>query len=614
MPRRWRKDPSAEEPSPGNPSPGRPLPFEITPLVPERQAPAGNPPAPAEQAPTPPAVPPAPPLWPRTAAPRAAAPRRDRSPLITTQIPPARPPLTARADPPSPEPALPGLPDTLVRFAAVTAALAFAGATANTAVGAVITAGWGRRPPPGYRCRISRLDGSVWVGLGEQADASAAAELAAALGGTVIRFREGRPEGTAGSFPVPEHVTVLEPVPLLWLASTLMPAGPPSPLSEVAVVTTGRLAGPIVRRWQRSLAEVTISELSVAPIGPHDPVRGTRPAVLVRVASRDGRLPQQAIAALTDLPHTVVCRVADRLLIDVRFALPADDRQLAAEIPVGETWIAGGVDAGLWRIASRGAEVTAPSRLAFTVPVGTGAPGAGLAAQEAPASLAPGAPVRVVPARRPDGSADAMLLDDLELDRLRRFLSMSPLAETAFIVPGPGRHLLTEPAGLLTAVPFGVPVGWIGPGGLYVEAGYELDPPVPSTARRELFQLDRDSIVVLCHNSACRLALSGMVPAWRLWLGEAPEPDGGISERGRQLLAGLAPAAPVSATLVPAGPGRDGGRAGMQLDRGQLLIEAEQLEQRGELAGAARRLEEVGELYRAAVLYQRAAREASGRG
>ena len=151
----------------------------------------------------------------------------------------------------------------------------------------------------------------------------------------------------------------------------------------------------------------------------------------------------------------------------------------------------------------------------------------------------------------------------------------------------------------------------IGPGGLYLEAGHELDPPVPFTARQELFGLNRDSIVVLGRDGAWRLALSDMVPAWRLWLGQAPVPAGGISERGRQLLTALAPAAPVPA--APSGPVRDQGRAG-QLDRGQLLIEAEQLEQRGELAGAARRLEEVGELYRAAVLYQRAAREAAGHG
>jgi hypothetical protein len=609
---RWpgRKDPAS----------GRRLPFEITPLPPDQRVPPASP----DDQPEPAAAPPRPPVAPpvRTPAPpgprrRPGPPRPDRSPLVATQIRSSTPSPAPHPDPPSPKPARPDLPDVLVRFDAdaVPAALAFAGATAGATAGA---AGWDQRRPSGHRCRVSRLDGSVWVSLDDQATAGPAAELVVALGGTVVRRRDGWPDGPSGAVPAPDDAA-LEPVPLLWLASTLMPAGPLRPLPEIAVVTTGRLAGPIVRRWQRSPAEVTISALSLEPIVPGDSPAdaATWSAVLIRVTSRDGPLPQRAIAALTDLPHTVVCRVADRMLIDVRFMLPADDRQLVAEIPVGESWIAGGGEVGLWRIVSRGAEVMPPARVAFAVPSGTVPsrtiwPGAGLPGRAADTSMAPGGPVQVVPARRPDGRADAVLLDDLELDRLRRFLSLSPLAETAFIVPGPGRHLLTEPAGLLTAVPFGTPVCRIGPGGLYLEAGHELDPPVPSTARPELFQLDRDSIVVLCHDGACRLALSGMVPAWRLWLGEAPAPVGGISERGRQLLAVLAPAAPVPA--APSGQARDEGRAGQQLDRGRLLIEAERLEQRGELAGAARRLEEVGELYRAAVLYQRAAREAAGRG
>jgi len=605
MPRRWRRDPP-----PGEPPPGRRLPFQITPLAPDQPAPEEDPPARAGGRPAPPAAPPAsPPPW------RWPGGRPDRIPLVATQIRPATPQLTARAEPPSPEPGPPQFPGVLVRFAAdaIPAALTFASATAGPAAGDAA----GRGSLPGYRCWVSHRDGSVWVSLDDQVAAGPAAELAAALGGMIVRHRGGRSGRLPGTDPEPGEAA-LEPVPLLWLASTLMPSGPLRPLPAIAVVTTGRLAGSIVRRWQRSPAEVTVSELSLEPFarGDPSPPADPWPAVLIRVSSRGDRLAQQAIAALTDLPHTVVCRVADRLLIDVRFMLPVDDRQLAAEIPAGHSWIAGGRDAGLWRIVSRGSEVTPPIRLAFTVPSALAQPPplfpvAGLAGRSADARPGPGVPVQVVPARGPDGRADAVLLDDLELDRLRRFLSMSPLAETAFIVPGPGRHLLTEPAGLLTAVPFGLPVCRIGPGGLYLEAGYELDPPVPSTARQELFGLDRDSIVVLCHDGACRLALARMVPAWRLWLGDAPVPAGGISERGLQLLAGMAPAAPVPGAA--SGQARED-RTGQRLDRGQLLIEAEQLEQRGELAGAARRLEEVGELYRAAVLYQRAAREAAGRG
>jgi hypothetical protein len=586
MPRRpWRK----------GEGPAKRPPFDITPLPPSPDpshagAPPSSPAPPTAPAATPPTAPETSPpgLRPKPPGPwpRPAAPRRDRTPpLVATPIQPeVTPSPVAPADVATPAgPARREFPDQLVRFAAdsVPAALAFANATA----------GEDRRQPSGYRCRVSRADGSVWIGLGEQAAAGGAAELAVALGGTIVPL--------AG----PDDLTPLEPVPLLWLASTLMPTAQPRPLPEIAVVTTGRMADPIARRWQRTQAEVTISQLSLEPLGPHAPP-STRPAVLVRVTSRDGLLPQQGIAALTDLPHTVACRVTDRLLIDVRFALSADDRRLVAEIPVGESWLVGARDFGAWRVIGRGPEVVPLARLAFAIPSWDG-----LSDQAAGTGLAEGALVRVVPATRPDGRADAVLLDDLELDRLRRFLSVSPLAETAFIFPGPGRHLLTEPAGLLTEVPFGMPVCRIGPGGLYLEAGHELDPPVPLAARPELFQLDRDSIVVLCHDSASRLALSGMVPAWRLWLGDAPEVTGGISERGQQLLAGLAP--PEQVPAGSAGQATEAAQSGSALDRGQLLIEAEQLEQRGELAGAAQRLEDAGELYRAAVLYQRAAREAA---
>ena len=591
MPRRpWRK----------GEGPAKPPPFEITPLPPSpaQSRPAAPPPSTASPAapPAPPAPPVTPPTaaetrpsapWPRPAGPwpRQAAPRRDRSPLVATPIqiettPASAAPAGAAT---AAGPARREFPERLARFAAdsVPAALAFAGATA----------GEGRRQPSDYRCRVSRADESVWVDLGEQAASGGAAELAVALGGTIVPL--------AG----PDDLTALDQVPLLWLAATLMPAAPARPLPEIAVVTTGRMADPIVRRWQRTQADVTISQLSVEPLGPHAPP-GPRAAVLIRVTSRDRLLPQQAIAALTDLPHTVVCRVTDRLLIDIRFALPADDRRLVAEIPVGESWLVGGRDFGAWRVVGRGPEVVPPARLAFAIPSW-----AGLPEHAAGAGLVAGELVRVVPARQPDGRTDAVLLNDWELDRLRQFLSVSPLADTAFIFPGPGRHLLTEPAELLTTVPFGVPVCRIGPEGLYLEAGHELDPPVPLTARRELFQLDRDSIVVLCQDGASRLALSSMVPAWRLWLGDAPEAAGGISARGQQLLAGLAPAEQVPAG--PTGQNTEAARSGSALDRGQLLIEAEQLEQRGELAGAAQRLEDAGELYRAAVLYQRAAREAA---
>jgi hypothetical protein len=426
-----------------------------------------------------------------------------------------------------------------------------------------------------------------------------AAELATALGGTVFEMHDGRPVTVTGD------VTALVPIRLPELVATLMATGsPPAQLAAIYVMTTGRLARPVIRRWQRTGADVSVAQLSVEPLDA-PPGSASAQAVLISIVSRAGPLPHQAVVALTELPRTLVCRAVDRLLLDVRFALPMDDHQIAAEVPADEHWIVGGADSGGWRITSHGAEARPSLELSFTVPRRAAKPSspstAGLAADLR-------SPVRIVPAAHPDGRADAVLLDDAELHRLRRFLSRSPLAETAFLVLGPHRHLLTEPAGLLTTVPFGVPVHRIGPGGLYLEAGYVLDPPVPMIARQELFQLDNDSTVVVCADGAYRLALSALVPAWSLWLGEAPEPTDGMSAYGQQLLAQLAPP---GAPAAPLGGGRHIRQH--QPDRGQLLLDAERLEQRGDLAGAARSLEEGGELYRAALLYQRAARETAAR-
>jgi hypothetical protein len=606
MPRPWSRKPPGNE--------GRPLPFEMSqlpsdPPAPEPAEEPQDPPAPSRTTAPPPTRKPSQGRTP----PRGQAGRpkpRTHDPLVASLIQkqkqvsagqnPAQPDVTSATVPPTR-----AQPVTVVRFDrdAVLAALAFAGAAPLAIAGATPPAGGSGRQPQESRCYQNPDDGSVWVATAMSVSGAAApitapaAELATALGGTVFEMRDGR--------PVTGDVTALAPIRLPELVATLMATGsPPAQLTAIYVMTAGRLARPVIRRWQRTAADVSVAQLSVEPLDS-PPGSASAQVVLISIVSRAGPLPHQAVVALTELPRTLVCRAADRLLLDVRFALPMDDHQIAAEVPTDERWIVGGADSGGWRITSHGAEARPSLELSFTVPRKAAKPSspstAGLAADLR--SL-----VRIVPATHPDGRADAVLLDDTELHRLRRFLSRSPLAETAFLVLGPHRHLLTEPAGLLTTVPFGVPVHRIGPGGLYLEAGYVLDPPVPMIARQELFQLDNDSIVVVCAGGAYRLALSALVPAWSLWLGGAPEPTDGISAYGQQLLAQLAPPAAPAATL---GSGRH--MRQHQPDRGQLLLDAERLEQRGDLAGAARSLEECGELYRAALLYQRAARETAAR-
>jgi len=612
----WRR----KDPQP--PRRGR-VPFDIS-QIPPASGPRADPPpaAPASRgpasAPHPQApAPPAPEARPASRPPARLPSRRSpgRKPLVATPIQVAAqsggapaesdgaPPITATDD-----------PAIMARFErnAIPAAFAFVGATYET--GLVTDTSY----PAGCRWRRDPADGSVWVAAtGSAVAGQTGAELAVALGGAVFEVRHGRAVRLAGHSPAPQaEVATLEPVSLPGLVSMTMPTGRPAgQLAEVAVVTTGRLASVIARQWQRRAAIVTIVPLQRQPLNAA-PGEGIQEAVVVRIRSRRAELPAPAVAALTDLPRTVVCRVAERLLIDVRFALPIDDRQLTAEIPADESWIVGGAYTGSWRIIGYGREITPSPELALVVPpeaapahLAGPAQGPGQVAEPAFGTLASHyqIPVQLVPASQPDGRADAVLVDDRDLSRLRRFLSRSPLTETAFLFLGPGRHLLSEPSGLLTAVPFGVPVHRIGPGGLYVEAGYVVDPPVPSVARPGLFHLDNESIVVLCVDGAYRLALSAMVPAWSLWLSESPEPTDGLSEYGQRLLTRLKTLG--DQTAANAGGAHVTGPTQANLDRARLLAEAEQLEQRGNLPEAARRLEESGELYRAALLYERAARE-----
>jgi hypothetical protein len=578
----------------GVPEPARGLPFQINPLpqpevgiqpVPPRTA-APAPPAPPSS-PAVPSVLPAPPASPSAQAAHSTKTDRQRRPPLIVATPIDQSPPSAEARHPATVPA------TLARFDpdALLAALVLAGATPGP-IGRTAT-----------RCLAQPSDHSIWVTLGTAADAG----LAATFGGTAVELRDGRMTRLAGSGPLPAAwPDDMKEVPLAWLAAELMPTGrPPDRPAEVLVVTRLRLAGPVIRRWHRSGATVSTARLRCEPLSG-SPGQDNGEAMLIRIRSERG-LPAAALSGLADLPGTVVCREAGTLLIDTRFQLPVTDRQMAAELPDDEHLIIGSADAGSWRITERGPEIVAAPHYSAPVPgpLPSGSTFTRPGSAALPRDLIERAEVRLVPAPTLNDRADAVLVDDGELPRLRRFLARSPLAETAFLFPGPGRHLLTEPGGLLTTVPFGVPVHRIGPQGLYVEAGYRLQPPVPAVARPEVFALDNESVVVCCTDGCWRLALASMLPCWSLWIGPAPEPTAGISAAAEQLLAGLAgdgSAGPAAGTAAAGWPGA-------VLDRSRLLAEAEQLEQLGSLSEAARRLEESGDLYRAGLLYERAARE-----
>jgi hypothetical protein len=229
-------------------------------------------------------------------------------------------------------------------------------------------------------------------------------------------------------------------------------------------------------------------------------------------------------------------------------------------------------------------------------------------AHDTPARLPPPMPLRLSRRRERQRQADGVLLDEAELHWLTSFLATRPGAEPAFLLPGAGRYLLTAPGGLNEALPFGIPLTRIGPGGLYVEQGLTFHPPLPAGARRHVFGLDEQRVAAAVAEGVFGFAINHCLPAWALWVGQAPPVQSGLTARGEQLLNRVsdliraAAAQQFAATLTPDGVGQD--------ERPYRLEQAQRAEWAGDWARAAEWLEAAGEPARAARLYERAARQA----
>lgn len=427
-----------------------------------------------------------------------------------------------------------------------------------------------------------------------------------------------------GEAPDPRALVGFRPVPLheLVTRTALVPAQERTHVA-VVVLTAGPLARSVARRALSVGADVRYRPVRRRLLLPAGTVAGSAgssgtdeppgagtadveadPGVLLTITSVGDALPRSLLTGVAALPYTVVARPVEpsqRVLVDVAHILPVDAEELAREVPPGQQWIVG--TRGLaYAVKVADDDFDARPALATTTLVQVPPPPPGLRRP----GRAVDQEVKLVPTA-PTGAADAVLLEDGELDGLRRFLTGRPLADDGLLVLGPGYHVLTEPGGLLTRVPFGRPLRRIGPGALYLVDGYTLHPALPPGARRSLFDLAPDRLVVLAPGRTIVLRMDKhLVALWTLWLPEQPPVSvvTGLSSRGRAILDRLdsldliSPAAALPTNVQ---------------DQSRLRSEALVAENNDEIERAAELLEQAGDYARAGWLLQRAAR-GDGRG
>ncbi|MGS2640168.1 hypothetical protein [Streptosporangium sp. G12] len=439
-----------------------------------------------------------------------------------------------------------------------------------------------RRYPPTRR----GPDGAVWVIVSQSRPSEA--ELSWALGGTVHLPAGPNLVSPRGRVQAWADVDAWPRVSWLELAAGFAPGDGGGEQRELLVVTTGPIARWLIDRFHAGDLDVRVALAHLN--GPEH-----WPAVLVRVTGRGRTVPKSVAYALAGLPQTVVCRTGtDRLLVDHRLSLPLPDEELARWVPVGEQWLLT-AELGLWQIVERGNEQTPPLRAADALRPPPAPP-----AGRFPPDL--GVEVRLVPDEQAR-TIDALLLSDDELPPVRRFLTGHPTGERAFLVLGAGWHLLAEPGRDLPDVPFGIPLHRVGPGALYLQSGYRLQPGLPAAARAALFALNSESLVVVRAGETHRLSTGHTVPIWSLWLGRTVAADaqaGSLSPTAQAILERVDAAdARVTEVAVEADPA-DAVRTGLRSE-GFLL------EQQGKLSEAARKYWEAGEPLLAARLYELAA-------
>ena len=269
---------------------------------------------------------------------------------------------------------------------------------------------------------------------------------------------------------------------------------------------------------------------------------GSAPSSMIhfRLQRRKGHFTRSFTDSLRRLPFVMVCHRAGMgeaenngaLLFDLGTAPPLSADFLSTFVLADEVWAAGSAAQGRWLLRRKGETVEARSLLTPS------APRLSPPVRQPELPALPLVPIelrlRHEPRRAP--RAEASLCDDAELPWLARYAMGRELSETAFLAFGPGWHLLLAPGGLTEAVPFGQPLWRIGPGALFLPLAHTFDPPLPASARAELYPPKETVAYAISKTGAFSFDLSNARPVWALWMGEPPKVQSGLSTRAQDLL------------------------------------------------------------------------------
>lgn len=432
-------------------------------------------------------------------------------------------------------------------------------------------------------------------------------------GDSLLRDRGwGEPVGAGEPVPRPDlHNTDVRA--LIRAAGLHRNPGPPRPLSEAVLLLPGYLVAGITRRALDLDIDVTYGPVTLTPLFEPDSSAHVSYQLCLSVR-HDAKLPVSLLDALNNDPFILVCRrAAEEVLIRYRFLSPLSGEAMATLVE-GETWVLADASYGCARLRP----VRAPQDGASLVRRG---PDHELTDPEASWTTATGTSGE--PERPTLGLAragmrgvqvDAVLLDDAELNFLPALLVGEPLADTAVLVRGRDRHLLTAPGGLLEQLPVGESLYCLGPGNLYLPFGFRMQPSLPSRARRALFPTNASIARVVLPGATLCFDMTTRQPVWRLWAGPIPPV---VYELPPEAYSDVIA---IDRDLTPAEPEPRQGRPARPSALRQFIArlreddqphdwrdDAHQAELAGDYVNAAELHVRHGDLPRAARLYERAA-------